>query len=271
MGLRVLLPHPPTPQRNAALQVQNTVRQVEVAPPDRTQLTATQTGDRRQPHKRAQLRVLPRAALMMRAACAGVGGQDSTFAWPAGPPGRSGCPRSRQGTARRNAPLKMKWDLPDRRCREPHAGMRPATLVALVCPRSSVIDTVPLAVTMVTAVPQLGLERVNTSASRAATLIDPIHGRTCRLTYPSSVLRVFDSVIDSRRWPSSSWPTVASARGSGARTPGMAERTDGASDNPVRPCGRQGCPSSLPLIICPRPTRRMFWHSRCTGGRLDTK
>jgi hypothetical protein len=62
-----------------------------------------------------------------------------------------------------------------------------------------------------------------------------------------------------------------SARGSGARTPGMAERADGASDCPVRPCGRQGWPRACPLIICPRRHGGCSGTQWCTGGRLDTK
>lgn len=147
-------------------------------------------------------------------------------------------------TPQRTAQDKM--DLPDRRRRVPHAGMRPATLVALVSPRSPVIHTVPLAVEMVTAVPQLGLDRVEHVGVKSGHLDRPDKRQNMPVHIPlvrTPRVRLGDRLATVA---SSSWPTVASARGSGARTPGMAERADGASDSPGRPCGRQGCPRAWP-------------------------
>jgi hypothetical protein len=200
--------------------------------------------------------------MMMRAACAGVGGQDSTLAWPAGPPGRSDSPRSSQRTARRKAPLKMKWDLPDRRCREPHAGMRPAARCTRA-PTESGDPHVPLAVAMVTAVPQLGIERVEHVGVKSGHLDRPDRRQDMPVDLP--LVRTPRVRLDDRL---AGGPPAAGATavgpGAGARTPG---RPSALTAHRTVPCARvddkvalERAPDHLPA-----PTRRMFWHSVVHG------
>ena len=134
VGLRVLLPGPTVQLGDAPLHRQHPADEIEVAPTERAQLTPSEAGHHRQPHEHGPVRVSPclvedprrfLGARWLRVR----GGLLRRFCV---------LDRVRRQPTPAHGPLQRTAEndvnLPDRRLRERTAGVRPAAVIALVCP-----------------------------------------------------------------------------------------------------------------------------------------